>query len=162
MADGHPVLNEPVLVRRGLRLDECVTETCLAVKVLKRFASETLKLVGPLRGVSKFVCYFPIFPGTDDGFPQAQSQCPRACEYTRHCKRVRYFDDDHVLVLLGPAHLVPAGFCRAVELLLEPNCSSAGAEFSFCLQVPVVTTVPITQVGPFAINLLARDPLPFM
>ena len=62
MADGHPVLNEPVLVRRGLRLDECVTETCLAVKVLKRFASETLKLVGPLRGVSNFVCYFPIFP----------------------------------------------------------------------------------------------------
>jgi len=40
MADG-----QPVLVRSGLRLDECITETCFAVKVLKRFASETLKLV---------------------------------------------------------------------------------------------------------------------
>ncbi len=38
-------VDEPVLVRSGLSLDECVTETCLAVKVVKRHASETLKLV---------------------------------------------------------------------------------------------------------------------
>ena len=35
----------PVLVRSGLGLQDCVTETCIAVKVTKRQASETLKLV---------------------------------------------------------------------------------------------------------------------
>jgi hypothetical protein len=40
MADG-----QAVLVRSGLRLEECITETCCAGNVLKRFASQTLKLV---------------------------------------------------------------------------------------------------------------------
>ena len=35
----------PVLVRSGLRLDDCVIETCIAVKVKKQNASEALKLV---------------------------------------------------------------------------------------------------------------------
>jgi hypothetical protein len=37
--------DDPVLVRSGLRLDECITEICIAVKVMKRHASETLKMV---------------------------------------------------------------------------------------------------------------------
>ena len=37
--------DDPVLVRNGLRLDECITEICIAVKVMKRHASETLKMV---------------------------------------------------------------------------------------------------------------------
>jgi hypothetical protein len=37
--------DEPVLVRRGLRLDDCAVEVCVAVKVTKRNASETLKMV---------------------------------------------------------------------------------------------------------------------
>ncbi len=41
--------DEPVLVRSGLRLDECVTETCLALKVPKRLASQTLELVKSTR-----------------------------------------------------------------------------------------------------------------
>ena len=61
---------------------------------------------------------------------------------------MRRFDDDHVLVLLGPAHLVPVSFWQAVKLLLEPEGSGGGTDSSFCLQVPVVTTVPITQVDP--------------
>ena len=35
----------PVLVRSGLRLDECTVETCVAVKVCKRNASDALKMV---------------------------------------------------------------------------------------------------------------------
>jgi hypothetical protein len=38
----HPT---PVLVRSGLRLDDCVTEMCIAVKVKKQNASEALKMV---------------------------------------------------------------------------------------------------------------------
>jgi hypothetical protein len=76
---------------------------------------------------------------------QAQSHCREACHHTRHCKRARGCDDGHVLVLLGPAHLVPPEFWEAARVLLEPNCS-AGAESPCCQQVPVVTTVPVTQV----------------
>jgi hypothetical protein len=77
---------------------------------------------------------------------QVQSHCRQACDHTRHCKRVRFFDDGHVLVLLGPSHLVPDSFWIAAKLLLEP-CSSSRTESSCCLQVPVVTTVPTTQVS---------------
>lgn len=38
---------EPILVRSGLGLDERVVEMCVAVKVTKRNASETLKMVLP-------------------------------------------------------------------------------------------------------------------
>jgi hypothetical protein len=48
-------------------------------------------------------------------------------------------------VLLGPAHLVPVGFWQAAKLLLDPN-GCFGADSASCLQVPVVTTVPVTQV----------------
>jgi hypothetical protein len=37
-----------VLVRSGLGLHDCTTETCIALKVMKRQASETLKLVGDI------------------------------------------------------------------------------------------------------------------
>ncbi len=40
---------------------------------------------------------------------------------------------------------MPVGFWQAAKLLLDPN-GCFGAESASCLQVPVVTTVPVTQV----------------
>ena len=92
---------------------------------------------------------------------QAQAHCRAACDHTRHCKRVRSFDDHHVLVLLGPAHLVPAGFWDAAQSLLEPR-GSLGPQSLCCFQVPVVTTVPITQVKPIAAIIVpATTSVPF-
>ncbi len=94
-------------------------------------------------------CPVPAYARTYARCSQAQSHCRQACDYTRHCKRVRVFDNDHVLVLLGPEHLVPDSFWQAAHLLLEPN-SSVGGPLTFFFHVPVVTTVPITQVTRFA------------
>ena len=92
---------------------------------------------------------------------QAQAHCRPACDYTRHCKRVRSHDDGHVLLLLGPAHLVPDSFWDAAKLLLEASgveaSGGAGPQAEFCVHVPVVTTVPITQVkraaAPYALAI---------
>jgi hypothetical protein len=65
------------------------------------------------------------------------------------------------LVLLGPAHLVPAGFWDAAQSLLEPR-GSLGPQSLCCFQVPVVTTVPITQVKPIAAIIVpATTSVPF-
>ncbi len=60
---------------------------------------------------------------------------------------MRRFDDDHGLVLLGP-HLVPFSLWKAVKLLMEPEGRCGGMDYSLGLQVPVVTTLTITQVVP--------------
>ena len=50
-----------------------------------------------------------------------------------------------MLLLLGPAHLVPDSFWEAAKVLLETS-GDAGPQSELCVHVPVVTTVPITQV----------------
>jgi hypothetical protein len=117
------------------------------------------------------------FPCAHASPAQAQAHCRPACDYTRHCKRVRSHDDGHVLLLLGPAHLVPDSFWDAARLLLEASggageasggageasggageaSGGAGPQAELCVHVPVVTTVPITQVkraaAPYALAI---------
>ena len=66
---------------------------------------------------------------------------------------MRVFDDDHVLVLLGPEHLVTDSFWQAARVMFERNGVSA-AQAPMRLLVPVVTTVPITQVTCAALSVL--------